>query len=112
MDTLLEAESKALIDEDGIREEVDTFTFEGHDTVSTSTTFLLMLLAHHPEAQKGILEEIKSSENLLNGNYDVNHVANMKYFDRVVKESLRLYPPGFFIARMLSENVTIGEKDF
>lgn len=34
-----------------IREEVDTFLFEGHDTTSTSMTITVILLAMHPDIQ-------------------------------------------------------------
>lgn len=52
LDMLLLAREKAnLLDLDGIREEVDTFIFEGHDTTSISLGFTLMLLANHPEIQ-------------------------------------------------------------
>lgn len=39
------------IDMDGIREEVDTFVFEGHDTTSASLAFTLMLLANNKDIQ-------------------------------------------------------------
>lgn len=52
LDMLLRAKEKGnLLDLEGIREEVDTFIFEGHDTTSISLGFTLMLLANHPEIQ-------------------------------------------------------------
>jgi len=34
-----------------IREEVDTFLFEGHDTTSIAMTMVLVLLGMHPDIQ-------------------------------------------------------------
>ena len=54
-----------LQDEDGngltdleIREQVDTFMFEGHDTTANSLCWILYLLAKHPEHQDKCREEI------------------------------------------------------
>lgn len=40
-----------LMTDTDIREEVDTFLFEGHDTSSISITMTLLLLGIHPEIQ-------------------------------------------------------------
>ncbi|XP_017882357.2 cytochrome P450 4C1-like [Ceratina calcarata] len=51
LDLLLSAHRHNLIDEEGIREEVDTFMFRGHDTTAISICFTIMLLAEHPQIQ-------------------------------------------------------------
>lgn len=52
MDLLIsEMKNGADIDYEGIREEVDTFMFEGHDTTSMNMSLLLMLLANNPDIQ-------------------------------------------------------------
>jgi cytochrome P450 family 4 len=103
MDTLLQAQSEGLIDDEGIIEETDTFTFEGHDTTSAGMTFTLLLLSHHPEVQEKLFEEI---QDVTGGNDDltVDDFNKMNYMDRVLKESMRLYPPVPYIARVLTED--------
>lgn len=59
LDTLLEAESNGgQIDDAGIREEVDTFMFEGYDTTSSGILFCLFMIATHVDIQQRIFEEI------------------------------------------------------
>lgn len=104
MDTLLQAERDGLIDEDGIMEETDTFTFEGHDTTSSAITFILLLLAHHPEAQDRIFNQIREISNR-RAELTMDDMNNkLEYLDRVIKESLRIYPPVPFISREFSED--------
>jgi cytochrome P450 family 4 len=103
MDTLLQAQSEGQIDDEGIIEETDTFTFEGHDTTSAGMTFTLLLLAHNPEVQEKLFEEI---QDVTYGKEDltVDDFGKMNYMERVLKESMRIYPPVPYIARQLTED--------
>ena len=52
MDLLLEySENKQALSDEDIREEVDTFMFEGHDTTAAAINWSIYLLATHPEIQ-------------------------------------------------------------
>lgn len=92
LDLLLQSKSngKPLNDED-IREEVDTFMFEGHDTVTSAITFTLLNIAKYPNIQKQVYEECKE---ILYGknNASLHDLKQMNFLEKVIKESLRLYP--------------------
>lgn len=113
MDTLLNAQAENLIDEEGILEETDTFTFEGHDTTSAAMTFTLLLLAHHPETQEQLLEEINQTiSSTGRSEFMIDDFNKLDLMDRVIKESLRIYPPVHFISRVLSEDVNLKGLTF
>ncbi|KAL7039693.1 hypothetical protein ACKWTF_000072 [Chironomus riparius] len=103
MDTLLQAQSEGLIDDEGIIEETDTFTFEGHDTTSAGMTFTLLLLAHHQEIQEKIFQEIQE---VTDGRDDLttDDLNKMNYMERALKESLRVYPPVPYISRTFTKD--------
>ncbi|XP_059620238.1 probable cytochrome P450 4ac1 [Phlebotomus argentipes] len=111
LDTLLAAEADGLIDAEGIREEVDTFTFEGHDTTSAALTFIFLLLAHHPDVQEKVYEEIKTAlESNNNQHLATNELNELEYTSRVIKECLRIYPPVPFITRSVTEDMKIENE--
>lgn len=94
-----------------IREEVDTFMFEGHDTTTSAISYTLYLLARHPELQTRAFREIvdvigadKSKP------MTMRDLGELKYLECVIKESLRLYPPVPMIGRQLTEDVTLGKS--
>ena len=106
LDLLLSAKHKdGIIDNEGIQEEVDTFMFEGHDTTAAALSFALMLLACHKESQNLILQEMAEVLGDLHKKPSQNDLQSMRYLERCLKESLRLYPSVFFIARALGEDM-------
>ncbi|XP_022918199.2 cytochrome P450 4C1-like [Onthophagus taurus] len=106
LDLLLLAKLKGNnIDDKGIQEEVDTFMFEGHDTTAASVTFTLMLLASYKDVQEKVCEELKDILNETKRDFNMEDLNEMKYLERVIKESLRLYPSVPFIGRVLSEDI-------
>ncbi|ETN66930.1 cytochrome P450 [Anopheles darlingi] len=112
LDTLLDAriDGKPLTDDD-IREEVDTFTFAGHDTTASAMTFLLYNVAKHPDVQDRLYEEILDEFGPESTELTLSMINNLRYMDLVIKESLRLYPPVPIIARIATENTEVlGER--
>lgn len=62
MDALLTAQhDKGVINDAGIEEEVNTFVFAGHDTVTAAMTYTMLCIGEHPEVQQKLYEEIKGT---------------------------------------------------
>lgn len=94
-----------------IREEVDTFMFEGHDTTSSAIAFCLYELAKNPHVQQKAYEEVT---NIFGKDYktpaSIKILNDLNYLEMVIKETLRIHQsvPGF--GRRLNEDVQVGEK--
>ncbi|XP_033171450.1 cytochrome P450 4d1 isoform X2 [Drosophila mauritiana] len=94
-----------------IREEVDTFMFEGHDTTSSALMFFFYNIATHPEAQKKCFEEIRSvvgNDKSTPVSYEL--MNQLHYVDLCVKETLRLYPSVPLLGRKVLEDCEINGK--
>ncbi|CCD65767.1 Cytochrome P450 [Caenorhabditis elegans] len=104
----IQKEEGTLSDED-IREEVDTFMFEGHDTTSSGIGFTILWLGFYPECQKKLqkeLDEVFGFET--NQPPSMDDIKKCSYLEKCIKESLRMFPSVPLIARRLSEDVTIN----
>lgn len=110
LDMLLNAtdeEGKKLSYKD-IREEVDTFMFEGHDTTAAAMNWVLYLLGHHPEAQKKVHQELDEVFGNTESPVTVDDLKKLRYLECVVKEALRLFPSVPMFARSLKEDCYIN----
>ncbi|GIY11493.1 cytochrome P450 4c3 [Caerostris darwini] len=109
MDVLLEhhLQTKDLTEED-IREEVDTFAFEGHDTTSVGISWALYLIGLHKNVQGKIHEELDGIfGDDVERPVDTKDLQDMHYLECVLKESQRLFPSVPLIAREMTQDTNI-----
>ncbi|XP_022784583.1 cytochrome P450 4V2-like [Stylophora pistillata] len=104
LDLLLEAYDRGEISREGIREEVDTFMFEGHDTTAAGITWALYLLARHPHIQQQVHEEVDKFFEQRPETLKVDDLKDLRYLECVVKEAQRMFPSVPFIARRTTED--------
>uniref|UniRef100_A0A8C8SHW4 Cytochrome P450 4V2 n=1 Tax=Pelusios castaneus TaxID=367368 RepID=A0A8C8SHW4_9SAUR len=90
-----------------IREEVDTFMFEGHDTTAAAMNWVIYLLGCHPEAQKKVHSELDEVFGNSERPVTMDDLKKLRYLECVVKEALRLFPSVPFFARTTSEDCYI-----
>ncbi|XP_047355523.1 cytochrome P450 4C1-like isoform X2 [Vespa velutina] len=95
------------IDEEGIREEVDTFMAAGHDTTAMALCFALLLFAKHKDVQEHIRSEVNTVMQQSDCKLTIPMLRGFPYLERCLKESLRLYPSVHFIARYISQDLQL-----
>jgi cytochrome P450 len=96
---LLEAAAvgEGAISDKQIRDEVVTMMLTGHETVATSLAWTWYLISQHPEVERKLAAEL---EEVLEGREPVfDDLPKLVYTGRIIKEAMRLYPPGWLVSR-------------
>ncbi|HEX3559271.1 MAG TPA: cytochrome P450 [Pyrinomonadaceae bacterium] len=100
-------------DEDGtqmtdrqLRDEVMTLFLAGHETTALTLTWAWYLLARNAEVEGKLHAELE--EVLQNRAPTVEDLPRLRYTERVVKESMRLYPPAYAVGREAVRDCEVG----
>jgi cytochrome P450 len=88
-----------------IRDEMIIFLFAGQDTTATTLTYTLWALGRHPEIQDRVAAEVAAVGDRRLTTDDVGHLG---YTVQVLKEALRLCPPGPTGSRMATQDVEVA----
>ncbi|XP_005176349.1 cytochrome P450 4g1 [Musca domestica] len=110
LDAMMEMEKNPDIkwtDKD-VMDEVNTIMFEGHDTTAAGSSFALCMLGIHQDVQQRVFEEQQAIfGDDLNRDCTFADTLQMSYLERVICETLRLFPPVPLIARKAEEDVNL-----
>ncbi len=113
LDRLLAArnpETDALMSDRQLINNLLTLLDAGHETTAKALTWTLYLLARAPQWQNEVRREVKDVVG--QGAIKEHHIDELAITQRVIKESIRLYPPAPIVARTPRENVEIAGQTF
>ncbi|WP_332900379.1 cytochrome P450 [Haladaptatus sp. CMSO5] len=89
-----------------IEDQLVTMVFAGHETTATALAFTWYLLATHPDIRDQFHEELAT---VLDGKSPTySDLPELEITDRILRESLRLYPPIHTIPRQTLTDVEIN----
>jgi cytochrome P450 len=106
--TLLAAQDDdgAGMSDQQLRDEAMTLFLAGHETTALTLAHTLYLLSTHPEVERRLHAELAAvvGDRLPTA----DDARALPYAERVIKESMRLYPPAWTTGREAAEDVVVG----
>lgn len=109
IDQLLELYFTGKLDEKIIRDQVETIVIAGNETTALSLSYIILLLAMHPDIQDKVFNELHEIFDDQDEMIAYEHIQRMPYLDRVIKEGMRLLPVVPFIMRTARMDTPIGD---
>jgi cytochrome P450 len=89
-----------------VRDEAMTIFLAGHETTANALAWTWYLLSQAPDVEARLHEEV---DRVLGGRLPtVADIASLPYTEKVLTESMRLYPPAWIIGRRALADYTIG----
>lgn len=89
-----------------LRDEVMTLLLAGHETTALTLQWAFYLLSRHPEVEAALLKEIR--EVLGERPPAAQDLSSLVYAGRLIKETLRLYPPAYVMVRSAARDIELG----
>ncbi|CAH1380096.1 unnamed protein product [Tenebrio molitor] len=102
----VEAESAKLSETD-VLDEMHTILCAGTETIALTVGLLLSMMGLYPTIQKSIQEELDSIFGSSERNVTVEDVNKMYCLERVIKETMRLFPAAPFIRRAVDKDIKL-----
>jgi cytochrome P450 len=90
-----------------VRDEAMTIFLAGHETTANALTWTWYLVSQSPDVEARLHEEV---DRVLGGRLPtVPDIPALTYVERIVTESMRLYPPAWIIGRRALHDYSIGD---
>ncbi|XP_018399269.1 PREDICTED: cytochrome P450 4g15 [Cyphomyrmex costatus] len=113
LDLLMEAgQNGSILTDEEVKEQVDTIMFEGHDTTAAASSFFLSIMGCHPDIQEKVIQELDDIFGDSDRPVTFQDTLEMKYLERCLMETLRMYPPVPIIARTIKTDLKLASGDY
>ncbi len=88
-------------------DECKTMFLAGHETTALTMTWTMRILHKHPTVLHTLRQEIDS---VLGGRTaTMSDMMHLEYTEKIIRESMRLFPPAYTISRHSTDAVQIGD---
>ncbi len=104
---LLRAQAVGDQTDQQLRDEMMTMLLAGHDTTALTLTYAWHQLACHPDVEERLHEEVDAVLGD-DGHVTMRDLRDLEYTERVLKETMRLYPPVYTLFRQANTDVRMG----
>ncbi|KYN44940.1 Cytochrome P450 4C1, partial [Trachymyrmex septentrionalis] len=108
-DVQMDACRKQNFTQQEIHNNVITMLLTASDSISITMNFVIFMLANFPEKVYQELLNIYGTETIKSASIKYDDLQHMHYLDRVIKETLRIFPPAPLIGRQITKDLKIGE---
>lgn len=98
------------IAKEDIFQQIDMILFAGNDTTAKTTSFILLMLAMHPEVQERCYQEIMAVCPGENQIVTAEDAAELIYLEMACKETMRLFPVGSVLARVTTADIKLNDE--
>lgn len=90
---------------DDVRRSMRSFVFAGYETTSLALTYAWHLLGRNTNVRQKLREEV---DDVMGDGLEGSDIEKLTYTEKVIKETLRLYPPVYVLFREAQQKVDIG----
>ncbi|MFD1587780.1 cytochrome P450 [Halorientalis brevis] len=97
------ATDSGMLSDERLRDQLVTLIFAGHDTSATTLTFAFWALATNPTVRERFHAEVDA----LDGPPTIADVDDLEVTERIVTETLRLFPPVYMLPRETDADVVV-----
>jgi len=110
--TLLQAQDEEAgigrMTDEQLRDEVMTIFLAGHETTANALTWTYYLLSENPLIETRLQEELYSIFGNSRTPITVDDVPKLQYTEKVLTESMRLFPPAWALGRQAIDDYKVG----
>lgn len=89
----------ANISDDVIKQQIATLIAAGYETSALTISYSILMLAMHPKIQEQVFDELHEIYDIQNEETTYEHLSKFDLLDRVIKETMRLFPAAPVIGR-------------
>lgn len=96
------------INEELVKQNIDILFIGGHETTASTIAYAILMLAMHPNIQDQVYDELHSMYDTQDQETTYELMPKFEILNRVIKETLRLFPSVYFFSRTSAVDVPLS----